>query len=142
MRFSSGYKFKCTALLLIVISFLMTIQALAQSTDFNRYYENGKKKKFYVSANWAYAMLETNIRFETSSGFLSFKNLKHRGIRSWLTLLGIFIGVMAVVALIGLGNGFSEIISVPNSTFSPSIVTIRIAETLKQHVVPFVEVKA
>ena len=36
---------------------------------------------------------------------LSFKNLKHRGIRSWLTLLGIFIGVMAVVALISLGSG-------------------------------------
>ncbi len=36
---------------------------------------------------------------------LSFKNLKHRGIRSWLTLLGIFIGIMAVVSLISLGNG-------------------------------------
>ncbi|MFA5953291.1 MAG: ABC transporter permease [Candidatus Pacearchaeota archaeon] len=35
---------------------------------------------------------------------LAFKNLKHRGARSWLTLLGIFIGVMAVVALISLGN--------------------------------------
>ena len=30
---------------------------------------------------------------------LSIKNLKHRGIRSWLTLLGIFIGIAAVVAL-------------------------------------------
>jgi putative ABC transport system permease protein len=36
---------------------------------------------------------------------LAFKNLKHRGIRSWLTLLGIFIGVTAVVSLISLGNG-------------------------------------
>ncbi len=36
---------------------------------------------------------------------LSFKNLKHRGIRSWLTLLGIFIGVTAVVALVSLGSG-------------------------------------
>jgi putative ABC transport system permease protein len=35
---------------------------------------------------------------------LAFKNLKHRGARSWLTLLGIFIGVTAVVALISLGN--------------------------------------
>jgi len=36
---------------------------------------------------------------------LSLKNLKHRGIRSWLTLLGIFIGILAVVSLISLGNG-------------------------------------
>ena len=36
---------------------------------------------------------------------LAFKNLKHRGIRSWLTLLGIFIGITAVVALISLGEG-------------------------------------
>jgi putative ABC transport system permease protein len=36
---------------------------------------------------------------------LAFKNLKHRGIRSWLTLLGIFIGVTAVVSLISLGEG-------------------------------------
>lgn len=36
---------------------------------------------------------------------LAFKNLKHRGIRSWLTLLGIFIGITAVVSLISLGAG-------------------------------------
>ena len=36
---------------------------------------------------------------------LALKNLRHRGIRSWLTLLGIFIGVTAVVSLISLGNG-------------------------------------
>ncbi len=36
---------------------------------------------------------------------LAFKNLKHRGIRSWLTLLGIFIGITAVVSLISLGEG-------------------------------------
>ncbi len=35
---------------------------------------------------------------------LAFKNIKHRGLRSWLTLLGIFIGVTAVVALISLGG--------------------------------------
>jgi putative ABC transport system permease protein len=36
---------------------------------------------------------------------LAGKNLKHRGVRSWLTLLGIFIGVTAVISLIGLGSG-------------------------------------
>lgn len=36
---------------------------------------------------------------------LAFQNLKHRGLRSWLTMLGIFIGIAAVVSLISLGNG-------------------------------------
>jgi putative ABC transport system permease protein len=36
---------------------------------------------------------------------LAFGNLKHRGIRSWLTLIGIFIGITAVVSLISLGDG-------------------------------------
>lgn len=42
---------------------------------------------------------------------LAFKNLKHRGLRSWLTLLGIFIGVTAVVALISLGNALQVTVS-------------------------------
>jgi len=42
---------------------------------------------------------------------LAFKNLKHRGVRSWLTLIGIFIGVTAVVALISLGNGLQLAVS-------------------------------
>lgn len=41
---------------------------------------------------------------------LAFKNLKRRGIRSWLTMLGIFIGIAAVVSLIMLGNGLREAI--------------------------------
>jgi len=36
---------------------------------------------------------------------LALKNLRRRGIRSWLTLIGIFIGIAAVVSLITLGNG-------------------------------------
>ncbi len=35
----------------------------------------------------------------------SFNNLKSRKLRSWLTMLGIFIGIASVVALIGLGEG-------------------------------------
>ncbi|MBA7647728.1 Macrolide export ATP-binding/permease protein MacB [subsurface metagenome] len=37
--------------------------------------------------------------------FLAFNNLKRRKLRSWLTMIGIFIGVAAVVALISLGQG-------------------------------------
>lgn len=42
---------------------------------------------------------------------LAFKNIRHRGIRSWLTLIGIFIGVMAVVALITLSSGLKTAIT-------------------------------
>jgi len=46
---------------------------------------------------------------------LALKNLKKRGIRSWLTMLGVFIGIAAVVSLISLGQGLSTAI---NSQFS------------------------
>ena len=36
---------------------------------------------------------------------LAIHNLKSRKLRSWLTMLGIFIGIAAVVSLIGLGEG-------------------------------------
>ncbi|MEM4397213.1 MAG: ABC transporter permease [Candidatus Woesearchaeota archaeon] len=36
---------------------------------------------------------------------LAFTNLSHRKLRSWLTMIGIFIGIAAVVSLIGLGEG-------------------------------------
>ncbi|MBI2656603.1 ABC transporter permease, partial [Candidatus Woesearchaeota archaeon] len=35
-------------------------------------------------------------------------NLFHRKLRSWLTMIGIFIGIAAVVALISLGQGMKE----------------------------------
>jgi len=43
--------------------------------------------------------------------FLAFKNLRRRKIRSWLTILGIFIGIVSVVALVSLGNAMEEAIS-------------------------------
>ena len=46
---------------------------------------------------------------------LALKNLKKRGVRSWLTMLGVFIGIAAVVSLISLGQGLSTAI---NSQFS------------------------
>src|SRR3989344_2210684 len=36
---------------------------------------------------------------------LSFQNLSRRKMRAWLTMIGIFIGIAAVVSLIGLGEG-------------------------------------
>jgi putative ABC transport system permease protein len=55
---------------------------------------------------------------------ISFKNLKHRGIRSWLTLLGIFIGVVAVVALISLGSGLKLAVSSQFDVASKEIITV------------------
>ncbi len=42
---------------------------------------------------------------------LALKNLRRRGLRSWLTLLGIVIGITAVIALIALGQGLEQAIS-------------------------------
>jgi putative ABC transport system permease protein len=55
---------------------------------------------------------------------LAFKNLKHRGVRSWLTLLGIFIGVTAVVALISLGNGLKLAVSNQFGVSQTEILTV------------------
>lgn len=56
---------------------------------------------------------------------LAFKNLKHRGARSWLTLLGIFIGVMAVVALISLGSGLKLAVSSQFGLSSTELITVQ-----------------
>lgn len=42
---------------------------------------------------------------------LAFNNLRKRRLRSWLTMIGIFIGVAAVVSLISLGQGMEEAIT-------------------------------
>ena len=41
----------------------------------------------------------------------SVRSLRNRGLRSWLTMIGIFIGIAAVVSLIGLGEGLRVAIS-------------------------------
>jgi putative ABC transport system permease protein len=42
---------------------------------------------------------------------LAFGNLIHRKLRSWLTMIGIFIGIAAVVALISVGQGLQRAIN-------------------------------
>lgn len=63
----------------------------------------------------------------SDSFFLSIKNLRHRGVRSWLTLLGIFIGVSAVVALISLGNGLQLAVSSQFGISQTELITIQAA---------------
>ncbi|NOQ38595.1 FtsX-like permease family protein [archaeon] len=40
----------------------------------------------------------------------AFKNLKHRKVRTWLTMIGIVIGIAAVVSIISLGQGLENMI--------------------------------
>jgi putative ABC transport system permease protein len=56
---------------------------------------------------------------------LAFKNLKSRGVRSWLTLLGIFIGVMAVVSLMSLGNGLQMAVATQFGVSSNELITVQ-----------------
>ncbi len=60
---------------------------------------------------------------------LALKNLRKRGIRSYLTMLGIFLGIAAVVALISLGSGLQGAITGQFSTLSPDRLIITSAET-------------
>lgn len=55
----------------------------------------------------------------------SSKNLKSRGLRSWLTLLGIFIGVTAVVALISLGAGLKLAVSSQFGVSSTEVISVQ-----------------
>jgi putative ABC transport system permease protein len=53
------------------------------------------------------------------------RNLKRKGIRSWLTLLGIFVGVMAVVALITLGNALQVAVTSQFGIAQTEIITVQ-----------------
>ncbi len=56
---------------------------------------------------------------------LALNSLRHRGLRSWLTMIGIFIGVAAVVALVSLGQGLQAAISQQFAQFGVDKVIIQ-----------------
>jgi putative ABC transport system permease protein len=56
---------------------------------------------------------------------IAFKNLRRRGLRSYLTLLGILIGITAVVALITLGTGLRVAVLSQFGISSTEIITIQ-----------------
>ena len=41
---------------------------------------------------------------------IAINNIKKRSLRSWLTLIGIFIGITAVVSLVGIGQGLQDVV--------------------------------
>lgn len=55
---------------------------------------------------------------------LSISNLANRGLRSWLTVLGIAIGIAAVVAILSIGAGMEANLSSRLSGFGTDVVTI------------------
>ena len=59
---------------------------------------------------------------------LAISNLKHRGLRSLLTMLGIFIGIAAVVSLISLGQGLQDAITGQFATLDFDKLLIQNAE--------------
>ncbi|MEK6855155.1 MAG: ABC transporter permease [Nanoarchaeota archaeon] len=63
------------------------------------------------------------------SFFLAVRNVRKRGIRSWLTMLGIFIGIAAVVSLISLGQGLQTAITGQFATLSTDRLVVSNAET-------------
>src|SRR3989344_4870195 len=56
---------------------------------------------------------------------LSFNNLRRRKLRSWLTTLGIFIGIAAVVALISIGQGLQNAIESQFESFGSDKIIIQ-----------------
>ncbi|MBL7054375.1 ABC transporter permease [Candidatus Woesearchaeota archaeon] len=54
----------------------------------------------------------------------SIRNLKNRKLRSWLTMIGIFIGIASVVALIGLGEGLRQTINSQFSFLGTDIISV------------------
>jgi putative ABC transport system permease protein len=56
---------------------------------------------------------------------MALDNLKHRGIRSWLTIIGIFIGIAAVVSLISLGQGLQDAVTGQFESLSPDTLIIQ-----------------
>lgn len=57
----------------------------------------------------------------------SVRNLRNRGLRSWLTMIGIFIGIAAVVSLIGLGEGLRIAIMSQFGFLGPDVLSVQAA---------------
>jgi len=72
---------------------------------------------------------------------ISVRNIRNRGIRSWLTMIGIFIGIAAIVSLISLGEGLQNAINeqfeilghnliyiMPGGAFGPGFSSAKLTE--------------
>jgi putative ABC transport system permease protein len=55
---------------------------------------------------------------------LALNSISHRSLRSWLTILGIVIGMASIVTLIGISMGISQSINSRLSTLGSNIITV------------------
>jgi putative ABC transport system permease protein len=60
---------------------------------------------------------------------LSLNGLTHRGLRSWLTILGIIVGVAAVIAMLSIGAGMSQSMKSQMSNFGADVLTVSVGRT-------------
>jgi putative ABC transport system permease protein len=74
-----------------------------------------------------FSFFATNLDPKKLKDYFKFawNNLVHKKVRSWLTLLGIFMGVMSVVALIGLGDGLKAAVSAQFGISSTEVITVQ-----------------
>lgn len=61
---------------------------------------------------------------------LSLNGLTHRGLRSWLTILGIIVGVAAVIAMLSIGAGMSQSMKSQMSNFGADVLTVSVGRTI------------
>jgi len=63
------------------------------------------------------------MKFKDTAGFAA-STLANRGLRSWLTILGIVIGISAVVSIVSLGEGLQQSVSQQLGTLGLNTITI------------------
>ena len=61
----------------------------------------------------------------SDSLLIALRNIQRRKLRAWLTMLGIFIGIAAVVSLIGLGEGLRTGISSQFGVMGTDVLTVQ-----------------
>lgn len=54
----------------------------------------------------------------------SFEHLKHRGLRTWLTMLGIVVAISAVILLVGVAQGLQGSVTKELEIFGPDLLVI------------------
>jgi len=79
--------------------------------------ESGKKEESTVNLIFPKMLKDYAI--------FSLKNLRSRRLRSWLTMIGIFIGIAAVVSLIGLGEGLRLAIMSQFGFLGPDVLGVQ-----------------
>ena len=82
---SSGHSFVAARFMVFVLNLLLIFPALSQSNDSTVLDQSGRKQRFNFTANGVYAILETNLRFETANGLLGLRlNLEdHLGLEKY-----------------------------------------------------------